>query len=97
MGKPLLFNGKPFDPNPPKEIDLKIKQWLDDNYGVYTKTGLSQTGVAGEKSIFAFSRNPRYRDYSRIRPGTKVPLLVGSPAALKEYETALAKQLTGAK
>lgn len=89
MAKPLLLNGKPIELKPVPQAVLRLKQFLDKQWMVYTQVDLAEEADSSKDSINRFQREfPHYvlaRGYKGFRP------IYGSPKALAEYERIVKK------
>jgi hypothetical protein len=88
MAKPLLMNGKPIDfsrKHPPAL--LKIKDFLDDNWGVFARISLIEAVRSSKDSVDKFQK---YFPAYRVEGGFGNRLIFGNPKALAEYKKLLA-------
>lgn len=84
--KPLLYNGKPFNPNPPRGSFLRIAKWLDEHEGVFTGRELRRQRVAGQPAVSDFALSPIHQDYVH-KDATQI--IYGSPSEMKRYLKAI--------
>ena len=86
---PILFNGKPFDPNTPSLVVLRIKEKLDSmqKKGVFSAAELHIAGISAAKStITKFVNNPSYRHYwHRFSGKNGNELAIGHPDEVKRF------------
>lgn len=84
MKKTLLLDGKPFDPNPPRQILGKIAAFLDAHPGeVFTTNGVRDGVPAGHSAVSDFTRDKGYTSY--VCRTTKI-LIFGAPSAIQEFK-----------
>ena len=81
--KPLLLDGKPIDLMRLTPSEVKIKEFLDKSWGVFTSKDLVERFKVGKSCVYDFSvKFPSYcaRGAYRGYP------LYGTPKALEEFK-----------
>lgn len=83
MKKPLLLDGKPFDPNPAPPTWEKIREFLDKRPGeIFSFEGVYTALKIGTHQIYSFARDSRNDTY--VFRGARKNLF-GTPSAIQQY------------
>lgn len=87
MAKPLLFNGKPFDPNPPSKATMTLKEWFDSRPegGVFSPEEIVREGVIGRSTISKFIADAKFPTYVH-RWGPRGEVALGHPKEVARFK-----------
>lgn len=91
MSKPLLLNGKVFDPFKPTPAQLKVKDFLEKNPDeVFSRQELCNRAQVGKDVLYHFRTSAYFAKYVLSVPERLEKTVYGVPQALKRYQDIIA-------